>query len=154
LRYDCAPLYEQTTDVDGLSPLKGIKVQPTQAAFYLNTNKVLRANGYVNGDMLVALYDLPGLNYAVEATSPGQAFYVSWEERDKLNAFYLNKVKLAQVPRLFVALKGNEPQLGIVQPEVRKVFMEQGVPFPQSFKLIGRLPAPTDGETVFLYKRN
>jgi hypothetical protein len=152
-RYDCDALNEQTATVGEMTPMKGIAVTPAQVDFYQNAKKVLQANGFVPGDPLVGLYDLPGLNYALDAASPGQAFFVGWPERDLVNYFYLKNSKLNAGPRLFVALNGDDPQDQIVQPRVRDAFNENGVPFPQSFKEIGRIRGSRGDDTVYLYKR-
>ncbi|MGH9550074.1 MAG: hypothetical protein ACRD72_23590, partial [Candidatus Angelobacter sp.] len=151
-RYEGGPLLKQTATIDFDSPLRGLKMSPADAAAYTTLYKALSARGFQPGDALLELYDMPGVVYAMRATSPGQAFYVGWPERDKLNAYYMKKADLKHAPRLFLILS-SEDSLG---ESVLAEFTRQGLPFPESFERIGTVGRPgqaVENDQVDFYVR-
>jgi len=101
-RQDSHDLTKCNTPVTGVPLLEGIKLSSRDADSYKDAMQVLQAHGFQKDDPLICLYDDPGLVYAVHATSPGQAWYIYWPERDELNAHYMDQANLSAAKRVFL----------------------------------------------------
>lgn len=151
-RYDCNPLTVRRVSTDSPRLLRGVQLEKIETTFYKNSLQLLKSNGFVERDPLLCLYDMPALVYLCEGTSPGQAWYCSWKDRDGLNAHFLKRANLAAAPRFYLVLNGEDKG---IQPRMLKELERQGMPFPQSFRLLGSLPAPFDyGGFFYFYARN
>ena len=152
---DAPPLLWQTTHVDNVPLLRGIRVEPEQALYYETIRKMLFANGFKTGDSILCLYDMPGLNYIMDAVSPGQAFYIGWKKSDEENAFYIKECKqeCKQQPEknFFLALRGKRAN-HIIRPKAAEALKSIGMPFPEAFDAVGTLDDPFNSKKTFLYK--
>lgn len=153
-RDDSLVLTKQTASSMEVPLLKGVQLEDKYVKFYDGTRRILIHKGFQTGDLLLTLYDLPALAYLMQAVSPGQAWYISWPQRDAINAHYLGKSDLTHATRFFLALTGEKPN-EIIGPAMLRALKDQNRPFPESFELIGTLPSPVyPGEKVFFYASN
>jgi hypothetical protein len=140
-------LRECDTPVTGIPAFRGIKLKASAVESYQNTLKLLQANGFQKGDPILCLYDEPGVVYAMEGTSPGQAWYVYWNERDELNAHYLKQSHLSQAKRVFLIATCKS----CLKPKVLATLAEKGMPL-SSFVPIGTCTNPLSPTlTMHLY---
>ena len=90
----------------------------------------------------------------MQGVSPGQSWYISWPERDEINAHYIRKAKLAEGQRVFVVLSGVDPKK-IVLPKMQEALHDPNVALAKSFKRIGVLPHPRNADfKVYFYAAN
>jgi hypothetical protein len=138
-RDDSISLLDQTCKTTKMPLLSGMELQSNDISFYEHAQEILRSNGFKPGDNLLSLYDFPVIVYLMQAVSPGQSWYISWPERDEINAAYFRKASFAKNQRFFMVLCGDDPKK-IVAPEMQEALLDPK--FGKSFKRIGVLPHP------------
>lgn len=148
-RYDCAPLVEQCVTVQKPEILKGLKMDERSQQFYEQAEKTLYNAGFRQGDYILSLYDAPGLVYVMNGISPGQAWYVSWPERDHLNAHFFKTFKLDPTKNIFLAVYPN----AAIKERMLLALKKQGLPFPAAWNFVAMIDHPQDRtEQVYFYK--
>ncbi len=138
-RDDSLLLRAQTSTTTKIPQLIGMKLHKEDIDFYEQAQAILTSNGFKPGDTILSLYDFPVIVYLMNAVSPGQSWYISWPERDELNAHYFKSAKFTKDQQLFVVLNGIH-QKQVVAPQLQRALNES--PFGKSFKRIGVLAHP------------
>lgn len=157
-RCDGAPLANDTCEPVGIAALDGIKLTPAWCQFFERSKTILEVNGYKKGDDLLCLCDLPGLAYALEARSPGQAWYVGWNDRDAVNAHYLHNAPVGpdapagSQKKLFLAVYSAEENEPTIYPQTLEALSSKGLKYPDNFERIGQVTHPDTRKRVCLYK--
>jgi hypothetical protein len=142
-RQDGGDITKFDTPVTGVPVLNGIKLRARDADSYQESLHILQANGFRENDPLICLYDDPGLVYAMHATSPGQAWYIYWPERDELNAHYMKQARLANDARVFLVTTCTN----CFGPKLLEVLNQQGFSF-KTFRVIGEARSPLTGGSM------
>ncbi len=153
-RDDGLVLPRQSAETSKIPLLLGMKLEEKDIQFYEHAHKILFGNGFRPGDYILSLYDFPAIVYLMQGVSPGQSWYISWPERDEINAHYIRKAKLAEGQRVFVVLSGVDPKK-IVLPKMQEALHDPNVALAKSFKRIGVLPHPRNADfKVYFYAAN
>ncbi|HEY9679258.1 MAG TPA: hypothetical protein V6C76_14715 [Drouetiella sp.] len=149
-RDDSIYLPDQTESTSKIPALEGMKLQAQDITFYEQAQRILRAHGFQKGDYILSLYDFPAIVYLLEGLSPGQSWYISWPQRDGINAYYFEKATINKSNRFFLVLSGEDPKK-IVGPKMEDELM--GAKLNRVFKRIGELKHPhRDDCKVYFYE--
>lgn len=151
-RDDGLNLSAQNSATEKIRLLSGLQLDQNSIEFYEQAQKILVDGGFKPGDSLLSLYDFPAIVYSMEAISPGHSWYISWPERDELNAFYFKKAQFQRGQSMYLVLSGREPKL-IVEPAMQRALLESQ--FNKSFKRLGVLQHPRRSDfKVYFYGSN
>lgn len=148
-RDDGLLLHNQNATTSKIPLLAGLKLHKEDIDFYEQAQSLLTSNGFKPGDTILSLYDFPVIVYLMNAVSPGQSWYISWPERDELNAHYFKTARFSSGQPMFVVLCGKH-QNQVVEPLMQKA-LNSSI-FGKSFKRIGVLPHPRRSDfKVYFY---
>ncbi len=141
------------TETTTLPALSGILVEPKLKAFFEESNNILVRNGYQVGDPLLAIYDSPGLVFAVGAESPGYIWYTP--EMPLQNLHYLQKMRERHYGRFFLVVCNSEGSTYLL-PEMIQAMRQGGIDYSE-LKLIGQSFHPyvfwSAGQQQYFYAR-
>jgi tetratricopeptide (TPR) repeat protein len=143
------PLTAQTESIEVGSPATSIKMSPAAANFIGLFRQMLEANGFKPGDDIIALFDMPGLVYAVGGRSPGHQWYYTVVDRNEAmmeaNAWNLRRVATERLQRSFIVQKGD---ISCFHNHLSSLHLS----FPDEYALCGQLVSPFSHEVVTLWK--
>ena len=135
-----------------LLPHLNIKVDEPTFTFLTSTEKALKNNGYKAGMPLIALTDMPGLIYYLNAYSPEQPWYfgpesTTWPHNAAdVNCYHIKNIELRELeqPPFFVIRED-------VQPEIYNCLIESNLNFPENYQAVDSIFSPYTNQLVFIY---
>lgn len=125
-------LFEQTIPVSIGGSQHTLKVDAATAKFLDESRKTLSECGFRVGEDLVALFDMPGLVFALGGRSPGHPWLFSYTPQFNLER--LKSVEYARLRGAFVAVRGSHP-------EAAALLQSAGLDFPKDYVLCGATTA-------------
>lgn len=143
------PLNAQNESVEIGFPATKVKMAPVAAAFLRLFKETLEANGFKPGDDIIALFDMPGLVYAVGGRSPGHQWYYTMaschDAMMEANKWHLSRVSTERLQHAFVVQKGDisffNGHLDSLQ-----------ISFPHEYVVCGQMVSPFSWEVVTIWK--
>lgn len=143
------PLTAQTERIEIGFPATALKMSSAAANFIGHFKHMLEANGFKPGDDIIALFDMPGLVYAVGGRSPGHQWYYTVVDRNdammEANAWNLRRVATERLQRSFIIQKGD---ISFFHKHLNSLHIS----FPHEYALCGQLVSPFSHEIVTLWK--
>ena len=135
-----------------LLPQLNIKVDEPTFKFFTGIEKALKQNGYTAGMPLIALTDMPGLIFYLDAYSPQQPWYFGpdftiWPHNaTDVTCYHINNIKLDDLeqPPFFVIRED-------VQPGIYNCLIESDLNFPENYQAIDSIYSPYTRKLVVVY---
>jgi hypothetical protein len=127
----CDNLINQKCDSDNLENLRGIKLGQEAHECLTSISTLLKKGGFCPGDPIMALYNMPGIVYAVSGTAPYEAWLFSMREFEKYRPIWFQGIRSKVKSRLFI-ITSWEPAL-----RTQESMQKAGIDFPNNFQLIG-----------------
>jgi hypothetical protein len=124
-------LINQKCDAGNLRNLRGLKLGKEAHQFLTSTSTILEKGGFCPGDPILALYNMPGVVYAVGGTAPSVAWLFSTAGFENYRPVWFHDIRAKVQDKLFV-LTSWEPAL-----KTQKSLQKAGINFPNEFELIG-----------------
>ena len=124
-------LLNQKCDSSNLNNLRGIKLSSQAHQFLTATSSILKEGGFRPGDPVLALYNMPGVVYAVGGTAPSVAWLFSIAGFEKYRPIWFHDIRDRVKDRLFI-LTSWEPAA-----KTRESMQKAGIDFPNQFELLG-----------------
>ncbi len=143
------PLNAQTESIEIGFPATKVKMAPAAVAFLRLFKQTLEANGFKPGDDIIALFDMPGLVYAVGGRSPGHQWYYTMtschDAMMEANKWHLSRVPPERLQHSFIIQKGDisffNEHLASLQ-----------ISFPHEYALCGQMISPFSYEVLTIWK--
>jgi hypothetical protein len=130
-------LFGQTERVQGVPALANVMVDAESKRFFEGLRRMLEeGSGFREGDPIIALYDMPGVVYAMGGVSPGGAWFFFEERAQSMNCLKLEAAAGAGLKRA-VLLVRERPR-----PEFLRCLEDAGVDFPAAYSRVGAIPQP------------
>lgn len=131
-----SPLYQQVHET---RLLPGLRVDAATKTFLEDLDVRLAGAGFEPGDPLIALDFMPGLVYALGATSPGLPFYHF--EKTAQNCWAIDRAGDGELPFLLLG-----QDMSVEQHACIHAFA-----FPQQFQLVGALRNPYEAPMRYFF---
>jgi hypothetical protein len=144
-----AGLLEQTQTTEIGHPVTKLKLDPLTSEFYSGVRSLAYASGFKPGDDVIALYDLPGLVFALGGRSPAIPWYIGNPRKNPRGTSEkaLSAVPRERIKRAFILQSSSSDR---IMPDLAKF----GVLFPDGYVFCGEHVNPYDPSkgTVRLWK--
>jgi hypothetical protein len=124
-------LFAQTRDASALPNLKGMRLSDKALDSFIQVNDVLKRGNFHSGDPVVALYNLPGVVYAVGGRAPASAWMRSDPSDKGLRPIWFREIGDKEKGPLFL-LTTWDPG-----PSTLRYMHESGLSFPSELELLG-----------------
>ena len=146
------PRAGQTTLVDGVAPLRGIRVDPRQAQFFGELRELYDRGDPLPGQRLFSMWSVPGLTFVLDAVQPGDGWLAASSPERVADSI---TVACATDPRL---RSGELPFVLVSEPAVPAIVEDAlgrcGAPFPDCYEVVGSVqmpPGPHAGVPITLW---
>jgi hypothetical protein len=130
-------------------PSTTLKLDPITSEYFMQIKALAQKNGFKPGNDVVALYDLPGVVFALGARSPALPWYIG-NPRKSPAAAAEKALSIADQERLKHAFILQTSKSDRIMPDLGKF----GLSFPSGYMLCGEVNNPYDSSkgTVRLWK--
>ena len=110
-----------------------LKVDPTTAGIINDLRGLTAGCGFKSNDPIIALYDEPGLVYALGGRSPACTWYIGGPYASAAAKYCMSKVSPEMVKRSFIIVRNPDAKEGVELPDTSLL----GIDVKNSYKLCG-----------------
>jgi hypothetical protein len=138
-------LTEQKVPTAVGAPPTTILLDEASHTFIEETRSSLQHSGFRAGDDIIALFDMPGLVFAVGGTSPGSPWYFGVPSKTEANSYFLKAVAPLRAKAAFIMTKGDPGKATLLLQQAK-------LNFPSGYVLVGSVMTPYTKEKIDIWR--